>query len=298
VRLRLQIRRWPHLFGDSALILAGRVFGVFILVGGSMMLGRYHSDDVVGAFYFALNQSSQSLVLFAVNLDGILFPTLAKLAGEPGRMRQAYLHACGVLALVGVPACMLQGIVADPGIRAVFDPQWEVSIPALAILSFGMAFRLIGFSTQSMVQAQGRFRTFVVMMAAGGVTFGALVWGAARFSDPSHAARNVAIAVGLYFALEGPAFTYVAIRPLGGTWRDVGRLFSTPLGVGFVAAAVGWCASAALPSATRMDNAVRLVAAAAAMLAAYVPLARRLDRTSWDAMLARFAALRRRDPSA
>ena len=42
-------------------------------------------------------------------------------------------------------------------------------------------------------------------------------------------ATTVGIAVAVYFALIGPIFLYVAIRPSGGTWSDIGRVYAAPM---------------------------------------------------------------------
>ena len=48
------------------------------------------------------------------------------------------------LALVGVPLCLMQVAMADPGIRALFAPKWYPAIPVLQILSLGAALRVLG----------------------------------------------------------------------------------------------------------------------------------------------------------
>ena len=56
------------------------------------------------------------------------------------------------------------------------------------------------------------------------VTVGALVGRPGAANLWWRPATTVGIAVAFYFALIGPIFLYIAIRPSGGTWRDIARV--------------------------------------------------------------------------
>ena len=62
----------------------------------------------------AANRSNQVLQLLTLNLASVLFPVLSKLAAEPERQVGAFLRAARVLALVGIPICLAEAVLARP----------------------------------------------------------------------------------------------------------------------------------------------------------------------------------------
>src|SRR4051812_30808575 len=155
--LRPMFNRWRHLAGDTAHVLAARALSLVTELGDYVVLGRFHPDAVVGVYYFAFNLSLQTAMLLALNLDGVLMPVLSKLRDDPVRQRAAFLSAAQAIALVGIPICLLQAVVADPVVRLIFDLKWYAAIPVLQVLSIGMAFRVVTHPAQSLMRAQGRF---------------------------------------------------------------------------------------------------------------------------------------------
>ena len=153
----MYIRRWRFLIGDSGVLLLSAALGIAIAQGDYLILGKIRGQNVTGIFFFAFNLSWQTLTLLTVSLGGVLFSTLAKLQSEPERLVLAYLRAARVLAVVGVPACLMQAAVADPGIHLFFKTQWFAAIPIVQVLSFAMAVRVVGVTWVFLNGAQGRF---------------------------------------------------------------------------------------------------------------------------------------------
>lgn len=286
VRLDLQFRRWRHLLGDSIVLVAGRVFNTLIGLGGYFMLGWLHTKEVVGTYYFGFNLSMQTLILFAFNLEGVLFPTLSKLQDDPVRQRQGYLNAARLLALLGIPACLLQAALADPVMHVVFQPKWAPAIPVVQVLSVGMAFRLVGWSSQSLIQAQGRFFTYLLLNFIGSMAFLTLSGFAAFIATPPMAALAVAVAATLYLTMEGPLNLFIAIRPVGGTWRDLVQVYAVPLLAGLAAAAAAMIFTNMLPPMPGR-NVLRIVLGAAVALAIYLSLIRWLAGDTVHLLLSR-----------
>src|SRR5205085_3781661 len=115
-----------------------------------------------------------------------------------------------------------------PFIRAIFPAKWLPSIPVLEVLCLGMAFRCVGYPSFSLMQARGRFKTFSGLVGIGAVVFITLTLTASKFTPDAAAAIRVAQVVAIYFALEAPIAIYIAIRPAGGTWRNVWKVYFIP----------------------------------------------------------------------
>ena len=62
-----------------------------------------------------------------------------------------------LLSIVGMPAALLQALVAVPLLRTLFNERWWDAAELLQILSLAMAFQLVGQSTSSMLKSQRRY---------------------------------------------------------------------------------------------------------------------------------------------
>lgn len=296
IRLNPQWRRWRYLLTGSLLVLGADACGTLIKQGDYIVLSLFHEDTVVGQYYFAFTLAIQALVIFSFNLQGILLPALSTLQNDPARQRQAFLSACRLLLLLGIPACLLQAALAEPLMLAIFKPKWAPAIPVVQILSVGMALRLAGWPSQSLLQAQGRFRLYLGINAVGVSLFMLLVTLAARTS-PAHAAHAVALAATAYFALEGPLNLFLAIRPAGGKWRDVGGVYAPPLLAAALAAGLAVFLAGKLP-AMPARHWVRAAVILLVLAGVYAPLIYLLAPEVCRDGLNRFNALRARSSAA
>jgi len=194
--------------------------------------------------------------------------------------------------------------VADPGVRMFFqDDKWQAAIPVLQALSIGMAFRVVASPGGSLIQAQGRFRVILITNVINAIIFLTLVTVGAMAGRPGAAnlwwrpATTVGIAVAFYFALIGPVFLYIAIRPSGGTWRDIARVYVAPMLVSTFAIAAAMLAGMLVPEKQirghRWGQAVRLTVILAWFVAIYVPLIRLVMPEDWRSLMRRVGMLYR-----
>jgi hypothetical protein len=208
------------------------------------------------------------------------------------------------MAMIAVPMCMLQMACADPAVRLFFqDVKWQDAIPVLQALSVGMAFRVVASPGGSLIQAQGRFRVIMITNVINAVVFLSLVIVGALLGTPGHPnhwlrpASTVGLAVAFYFALIGPIFLYVAIRPSGGTWGDILRVYAAPMliSAGSVAIAMGLGSFVPVERVRghRWGQALKLAVIIVWFVLAYVPLIRLAAPRSWEALVQRLMGLYR-----
>lgn len=304
VKMSPQFRRWKYLSGDSATLLTSNFFLMLQWQGDYIVLGRLFATSILGIYFQAYNLSIQTMQLFTGNLTGVLFPALSKLQADPQRQIRAFLDATRLLAMIAVPMCMLQAACADPAVRLFFqDAKWADAIPVLQALSIGMAFRVVASPGGSLIQAQGRFRVIMVTNVINAIVFLSLVVAGATLGTPDHPNRwlrpasTVGIAVAVYFALIGPTFLYVAIRPSGGRWVDILRVYAAPMLISGVAVAIALALGALVPvdrvRGHRWGQAVKLAVIMVWFTIAYVPLMRWAAPESWQALVTRLTGLYR-----
>jgi O-antigen/teichoic acid export membrane protein len=316
VRRQLQVRRWRYLTGQSGVLIAASILFMLTSQGDYITLGGAYRTDVgraavVAVYFFGFYLCVQTTQFITANLANVLLPTFSKLQHETDRLKSAFLRATNMLAIVGVFACLLQAAVATPMIRTLFrdkhDPdKWVPAIPILQVISFAMALQLFNMPAQSLIQAQGRFRTLLKLSIVCPVLFFGLVWLAAAtgtgpvgdiryewlrhglesvFRQPVNVATVVACAVAVYCVIIGPAVLYVAIRPVGGSWRDIWPIYVWPIVTASAAILVGMLAGRLLLPRTTAGYWGRLVLVPLVSTAAYLPLVRLAAPDAWrDAM--------------
>jgi PST family polysaccharide transporter len=183
------------------------------------------AKPTVGQYFLANNLSSQVLALLAINLGSVLFPVLAKMSGDPPRQTGAYLRACRALALIGVPLCLGEALLAKPAVRVIFGAKWNDAAALLILLACAAAIKLAGSSAGSLLLAQGRYHANMVWSVINAAVFGTAVFaGACWLSAVGVAAGALAAAI-----LIGPPMVWWAVRPGGGRWRDVASVYVPPV---------------------------------------------------------------------
>jgi hypothetical protein len=166
-----------------------------------------------------------------------------------------------------------------------------------------MAFRVVASPGGSLIQAQGRFRVILITNVINAFVFLSLVTMGAFIGTPDapnvwmRPATTVGIAVAFYFATISPIFLWIAIRPSGGTWRDVVRVYAAPMVASALAAAGAMGAGSLVPvlqiRGHHWGQSARLVVILAWFLVLYVPLIRWAAPDAWRALLGRIGSLYR-----
>jgi len=313
IRLHLHFRRWKYLMNDSVLLFLANFCNTITWNGDYMILGIMHDAKTVGIYFFAFTLATQTMQVFTQNLIGVLFPALSKMQDNIVHQTRAFLRAAELLALIGVPLCLLQAALAGPAINVLFNSWWQPMIRVLQLLSIGMAVRLVASPGGALIQAQGRFKTYLLTNAINVAVFLTMVYagswlgkqelhrltasGNVAAANLLPAARDVAAAVMGYFALIGPIFLYVAIRPGGGKWRDVWRVYFAPAVASIVAIGVGigfgrWIQ--AMPMKSDVARQVlRMLVIVLWSVVLYIPIIRMMAPAAFKELLSRLGGILR-----
>ena len=288
VRLQIRPRRMRYLLSDSGLLVLNSVFVSILWQGDYLILGLLYPEDLVGLYVWAFGLSLQSIYMLAESMSGVLFPSLSKLADDPARQRDAFLRAARVLALVGIPACFAQAVLAAPGVHLVFNPRWFEAVPLVQVLSIGMSVYVVGSASFAALKAQGRFKRLLMINSLCSVSFVMLVTCGAWARGPLGAA--VAVCINLCI-LTASALTSMLGEH---AWRDLPRIFVIPLLLSAAASAAAWGVVAWLPRQTKPQWLLVALVSATVLAVVYVPLARALAPEPWKELLARMRQMRPR----
>lgn len=252
VRRRPQFRRWRYLVGASLLVITTSLLLMIAQCGDRFLLGVFAGDHELGLYAFAFAFSFQTILMVSINLQGVLFATLAKLNDEPKRQLAAFLRASRVLAMIVTPICVFQSVASEPVVRTLFAyDKWKDAIPAMQLLGLGMVFLGAYCPATAMLEAQRRFSTKFWLALAHALLFilavTGLAWlgyrGILPFGTPGAPAVSAitggACGVALTTAIISPVWSYVTTRRMGGGWADTLAIVSRPLIAAGIAAGVG-----------------------------------------------------------
>jgi O-antigen/teichoic acid export membrane protein len=131
-------------------------------------------------------------------------------------------------------AAFLQTAIVAPILHLLFHNRWNESILLSQILSIGLAFDAVGWVSAALVSARGDFKLNLVFMLFAVPGFFGLVSLGALLGQ----ALGVATGVGIYYAIIGPCYAYVAMRDAGAI--SVLRLYALPLMLAALAVGAGY----------------------------------------------------------
>lgn len=173
----------------------------------------------------------------------VLFPALTKLNSQPQKQYQGFINAQRILAVVGISSCLLQSATAGPLTYLLLDPKWIPSIGVMQILCAGMALRMVAGSSYALLKSQGRFRAILwnrwVFVAVQMIALVSILWYGRSWSGVA-AINSAAAVVAVISTLIGPVSFYIAVKPFGAGWREVGEVLFRPLVSGVVSVGFAW----------------------------------------------------------
>ena len=225
IKMDLQLHRWRPMLLDSMFLMGSGLFTTILGQADNMALGRFVTAAEVGFYSIASNLSLQVLTTLSLNLSGVLFPTLSQLKDDPARQTAAFFRAARLLALIGIPMCVLEAALARPIITVIYGPKYLAAIPLLRLLALAAGLNILSGPLQNFLQAQGRFGLLFKWLALL-VTVFVLVVTVAAWRGGAIWVAGGALAVAASFQ---PAEMWLASRGRGGSWRGVAEVYAPPI---------------------------------------------------------------------
>jgi PST family polysaccharide transporter len=289
VRPDPQFRRWRLLIGDTSYTWGVSICTIIITTADHVVLSLLFPPAVVGIYFWAVNLSTQLHRLLASNLTNVLLPSLSRLHGDPERQAWAFVHAMRLLAMIGIPACLLQAALARPLVSILYKDDWLAVGGVLAVLSIGMAFHFVSGPATSIMKARGAFRQVFVLHAVHAALMTATVIAIALRSNESNAALNMAIGTAGWLAAFGPVYLLFAIRSALHGWRAPLRIYGPPTTAGALAIGAAIGVDRLIPAMSGRDF-IQIGVTTVTALILYPALIRLIDPDLWRIATARVAA--------
>ena len=250
IRWRPQFRRWKYLLNDGMMVVGSMFFAWVIEEGDYIVLGRFEAVGVVGLYFFAFRISRHVMTLLTLQISKVLLSALSSLPSEADKQVNAFIRAAQVIAAVCIPVCFAMTAIADPLVRLLFEPRWYDAIKLIQIICLGMTFRSMSWPIASLMKAQGRFRTHMLVVGGSILFFFPLTILGTLLG--SVVGLTIAVAVFYIFAtIVEFAFALKRPRRLLLDFRDV---FFAPLVAGILAIGVACVVGYGLVPRTALEG--------------------------------------------
>jgi len=240
--------------------------------GDNVVVGRWLGAEALGLYGRAYQLMATPATLLAGVLDKVLFPVMARMQGDAGRLAAMYTRGVALIAMLVLPASALLLVLAPELVRLALGPRWDAAVVPFQLFAAGMLFRTSEKMSDSLARAVGA----VYRRAWRQALYAALVVGGAWAGTPwgtTGAAIGVLAALGVNFFV----MAHLSLDVAGLTWRRFAGAHVPPLLLSALIGAVA-AAAAAWARARGLGAAATVGGAVAAAVALALPLAWALPR--------------------
>lgn len=194
------------------------------LRGVDLIVGKLAGTTGLGLFSISYRIATMATSEFVSSMNRALMPGLAKISGESARVRNGFVRAAAVIALLSLPAGFGVAATADPLVRVFLGSKWIDAIPLVGALGVFGALVSITSPAGSALVAIGKPKIPALLgLANAAILIPALVVLTSRFGVQGAAWALVGVTLGFL------PFTYsIVARRLGLTAGDVRQIFLRP----------------------------------------------------------------------
>jgi O-antigen/teichoic acid export membrane protein len=129
------------------------------------IVGRYFDDASLGLYTRAYHLMNLPADFYAKVAGRVVFPAMARVQGEPVRLKAAFLRGLSLTALFGLPLCAVFFILAPDLVRLLLGSQWLGVVPIFMVLVASMYLRLGAKVSGQLLNASGPVWTLVITQA-------------------------------------------------------------------------------------------------------------------------------------
>jgi teichuronic acid exporter len=121
-----------------------------------LLIGRFVSIGELGAYYFAFNAGLGISMSIINAVNGALFPHLCAARSEDAQFQQQYRSCLKTIAIIIIPAVLLQSLLAPIYVPLIFGRKWITTVPILIIICLSAIPRPFADAASSLVTTIGK----------------------------------------------------------------------------------------------------------------------------------------------
>jgi O-antigen/teichoic acid export membrane protein len=150
--------------------------------GDNLVVGRWLGAAALGVYGRAYNLMVMPASAFGRIVNRVLFPVMAQVQAERGRLANAYERALAIVALVSLPLSAFLWVVAPEFIPVVLGPAWGGVVLPFRLFTVSLLFRMSSKISDACTKAAGEVykRALIQFAYAAMVVVGAIIgqrWG-------------------------------------------------------------------------------------------------------------------------
>jgi len=123
-----------ELVGFSSNFLGFNVFNYWVRNSDDLLIGKFIGSTGLGIYTRAYSIMLLPLRQISTTVGQVMFPSLSRIQQDKERVKQIYLRAISVIALITFPMMMGLLVIADSFVIALLGPKWIEVIPILQIM--------------------------------------------------------------------------------------------------------------------------------------------------------------------
>lgn len=164
-RVNIDARRGLSILRHGIGYLLNGLLNLAYVDAPKWVVGRYLPASDLGLLSRAVALVGYPGSMFAAAVERVVFPAVALLQDETGRLRQAVLEAVQLIAIVGVPLTVALIFLGDVTIRGVLGPAWLGAVAPFKVLAVATYFRLADRLNWIILRGVGRPYRLVLLQS-------------------------------------------------------------------------------------------------------------------------------------
>jgi PST family polysaccharide transporter len=186
--------------------------------GDQLVVGRWLGPTALGVYGRAYNLMVLPASGFGRIVNRVLFPVMAQVQDERGRLAGAYERALAVVGLLSLSISSFLWVVAPEFIPVLLGPAWTAVVLPFRLFTISLLFRMSSKISDACTKAAGevRMRALIQLLFAALVVTGALLgqrWGVG----------GVAVAVSVAMGVNWLAMAHLSRSVTGLDWAGFAR---------------------------------------------------------------------------
>lgn len=178
-RPRFSFAAIGELFHFSKWLLVNNFLYFLVQESSSFILGKLGGSHALGLFTVSYEISNLPSTDLVAPINRAIFPGYAKMAAEPGVLRQGFLNVLSAIALIVLPIGAGIALTAGPIVHLMLGAKWSEAVPLIQILAISGVIAALQTNQGSVYLALGRARTLTLLASLyAALLLPLLVWGA------------------------------------------------------------------------------------------------------------------------
>jgi O-antigen/teichoic acid export membrane protein len=150
------VSRLRELWSFGALSMVTDFVSLTDLRLGSVLLGGLLGPRAAGLYAMSRRVIDMGQQVFVASIGQVAMPAFSRLAGQPARMRTAYLNAVQSVAALTFPLFGFLAVMSREVVVIFLGTGWEEGAPVLRFLALAALFQSYGWISTSALAALGR----------------------------------------------------------------------------------------------------------------------------------------------